>query len=116
MHEAYASVAPQPEKWPTLAAKLGAMLSQDYDWSAGVAAMKAPMLIVIGDSDGVRPAHAVEMYGLRGGGKADVGMGEPPASQLAVLPGTTHFSIVLRTDLLLPVIVQFLDAPVPEAR
>ena len=37
-----------------------------------------------------------------------------PASQLAVLPGTSHVSILSRADLLLPIITPFLDAPMPE--
>lgn len=46
---------------------------------------------------------------------ADGAMGGLPHSQLAVLPGTTHFSILSRTDLLLPIIAAFLDAPMLEA-
>ena len=114
MHDAYVSVAPRPEDWPTVADKMGQLLRQEYDWSPGVAALTMPTLIVVGDADGVRPAHAVEMFQLLGGGTADVGMGAPPASQLAVLPGTTHFTILAQTDLLLPIITPFLDAPMPE--
>ena len=36
-----------------------------------------------------------------------------PDSQLAVLPGTSHVSLVSRADLLLPMITSFLDAPMP---
>ncbi len=43
-------------------------------------------------------------------------MGELPSSQLAVLPGTTHFNILYRTDLLLPIITPFLDAPILEGK
>jgi pimeloyl-ACP methyl ester carboxylesterase len=115
VHQAYVSVAPKPEDWSALVAKLSQLLRQDYDWSTAVAAIKAPTLLVIGDADSVRPAHAVEMFGLLGGGKADGAMGGLPQSQLAVLPGTTHFSILTRTDLLLPIITPFLDAPMPVA-
>jgi hypothetical protein len=38
-----------------------------------------------------------------------------PRSQLAVLPGTSHVSMAQRADLLLTIIPQFLDAPLPEA-
>ncbi|PZS05008.1 MAG: hypothetical protein DLM69_01245, partial [Candidatus Chloroheliales bacterium] len=123
MHQAYASVAPKPEGWTTLADKLGEMLRQDYDWAEDVAAIKLPTLIVVGDGDGVRPEHAVEMFRLLGGGPPDTeemlrqfgGVSRPPKSQLAMLPGTTHFNILTRTDLLLPSVTQFLDAPMPEA-
>lgn len=81
----------------------------------GVAAISVPTLLVVGDADGVRLPHIVEMYALLGGGLADIGIGEPPKSQLAVLPGTTHLGIITRTDLLLPIITPFLDAPLPAA-
>ena len=38
-----------------------------------------------------------------------------PKAQLAVLPGTNHVEVVLRTDWLLSMITPFLDAPMPEA-
>jgi pimeloyl-ACP methyl ester carboxylesterase len=77
-----------------------------------IQAIKAPTLIVIGDSDLVRPEHAVEMFRLLGGGVFG-DMAGLPTSQLAVLPGTTHVSLVQRADLLLPIITPFLDAPMP---
>ncbi len=115
MHQAYVSVAPKPEDWSALVAKSGQLLRQDYDWSTAVASITAPTLIVVGDADSVRPAHAVELFGLLGGGKVDGAMGGLPHSQLAMLPGTTHFSILARTDLLLPIITPFLEAPMPKA-
>jgi len=39
-----------------------------------------------------------------------------PASQLAILPGTSHISLVDRVDLLIPTITAFLDAPMPESK
>jgi len=117
-HVAYTGAAPNREGWTSLVSKTGDLLRQDYDWSSDVAAIKSPTLIVIGDADSVRPDHALEIYKLRGGGPViltpDGRMGEQPASQLAVLPGTTHFDIVGRTDLLLPIIPTFLDAAVAE--
>ena len=54
---------------------------------------------MIGDSDLVRPEHAVEMFRLRGGGVfGDMPPGMP-ASQLAVIPGASHVSIAIRADL-----------------
>lgn len=115
-HAVYAAAAPRPDDWPVLVGKIGALLKQDYDWSAGIAALTTPTLIVVGDADSVRTAHAVAMFGLLGGGQRDGGMDGQgvPNSQLAILPGTTHFTIVARTDLLLAAIVPFLAAPLPE--
>jgi pimeloyl-ACP methyl ester carboxylesterase len=113
MYQFYSSVAPNLEAWPTLVSKVGELLVQDYDWSEDVAAITAPTLIVVGDSDYIPPSHGVELFGLLGGDVAGdfVGM---PVSQLAVLPGASHFTILSRTELLLPVITPFLDAPIPE--
>ena len=67
-HEAYVSVAPKPQDWPRLVDKMRSLLAEDYDWAQDVAAIQAPTLIVVGDADTVRPAHAVELFGLLGGG------------------------------------------------
>ena len=111
MREAYVSTAPEPEYWPRLVAKIRQSAAVDCDWTQDVAAIQAPTLIVVGDADTVLPAHAVELFGLLGGGKAASAMGNLSNAQLAVLPGTTHFSILARSDLLLAIITPFLDAP-----
>jgi hypothetical protein len=36
-----------------------------------------------------------------------------PDSQLAILPGTSHVSLVTRTELLIPIINSFLAKPMP---
>jgi pimeloyl-ACP methyl ester carboxylesterase len=114
-HEEYLRIAPRPEDFATLFAKKTAMDRAPNDLhDEDIQAMQAPTLIVIGDSDLVRPEHAVEMFRLLGGGVfGDMPPGLP-TSQLAVLPGTSHVSIASRADLLLPIITPFLDAPMPE--
>jgi pimeloyl-ACP methyl ester carboxylesterase len=117
MQQDYASVAPKPEDWPVLADKLGRLLMQDYDWSDEVAAIKAPTLIVVGDGDSVRTAHAVELFGLLGGGKTDAGWDRSGMfnSRLAILPATTHYDILFSPQLA-SVITPFLEAPMPQSR
>ena len=117
MHQAYISVAPKPEDWTALADKLGQLLRQDYDWADAVATIKAPIMIVVGDADGVRTAHAVQFFELLGGGKADAGWDGSGMSnaRLAILPATTHYNI-LGSMLLAPIVTPFLDAPMPETR
>lgn len=116
MHDAYLRAAPRPDDFATLVAKTRALLTDsEYDWSAEVAALKAPALIVVGDADSVRFDHAIEMFGLLGGGKADgFARGRPP-SQLAVLPDTNHIEMMDRDALLGAIIPPFLDAPLPAA-
>jgi pimeloyl-ACP methyl ester carboxylesterase len=112
MHDAYMSVAPKPEDFSRFVAKVKEAMSQDYDWTELVSAMRTPTLIIAGDSDSIPPSHAAEFFHLLGGGLKDAGWnGENLIpSQLAILPGTTHYNIVFRPDLLLPVLSPFLDS------
>ncbi len=113
-HEEYTRIAPRPEDFNTLFAKKTAMDRAIKDLPAEtIAAITAPTLLIIGDSDLVRPEHAVEMFRLLGGGVFG-DMAGLPNSQLAVLPGTTHVTVVAQADLLLAMIPRFLDAPMPE--
>ena len=116
MYGLYASIAPRPEDWPVQLTKLGELLKRDYDWSEEVEAIEAPTMIVVGDADSVRTAHAVEFFELLGGGRADAGWdgsGRPNA-RLAILPATTHYDI-FSSPALASAVTPFLDAPTPEA-
>jgi len=114
-HEEYMRIAPRPEDFNKFFAKKTEMDRQTKDVPAEtIQAIKAPTLIIIGDSDLVRPESAVEMFRLLGGGVfGDMPPGLPN-SQLAILPGTSHVTAVSRTDMLLAIIPPFLDAPMPE--
>jgi pimeloyl-ACP methyl ester carboxylesterase len=117
MEEAYQRLAPRPEDFPTLVAKVTELDTTPFDWSEDVRGIQAPTLIVVGDSDGSTLDHTVEFFKLRGGGV----MGDLaglPESQLIVLPGTTHFippgyGMLDRHEWLLPMIERFLDPPEP---
>ena len=113
--EECARIAPNPEDWPMLIAKVKQLDGRVQDWlPEDIRSIGAPALLIIGDSDIVRPEHALEMFRLFGGGVAGDIAGLPN-SQLAVLPGTTHVGLVERADWLLSMIVEFLDAPMPRA-
>jgi pimeloyl-ACP methyl ester carboxylesterase len=79
-----------------------------------------PTLLINGDSDIVRPEHAVQMFRLLGGGGSGDPAGTRPA-QLALLPGTSHEGILDRAGWLSSMIIPFLLAgggpagPVAEA-
>jgi pimeloyl-ACP methyl ester carboxylesterase len=100
----YDKVAPDPKQWPTLVAKIKKMGSESKGYAReDLKSIKAPVLIMLGDRDGVRPEHAVEMFRLI------------PNSQLAILPGADHFLIFQSPERLLPTIAAFFDAPTPGA-
>jgi len=110
MYEMYARIAPRPQDWLVIFAKLAEMLRRDYDWSEEVKKIKAPTMLVFGDADSVRPAHAVEFFELLRGGKDDAGWDGPKMSRakLAILPGVTHYNI-FASPALVSAVRQFLD-------
>ena len=114
--DAYLRNAPNPENFPVLMEKLKALFAKEYAWpEEDIRAIAAPTLLLIGDSDTIRPEHAVELFRLLGGGVVGDLFGLP-SSQLAILPGTTHRSIVVeRADEVVAMIEAFLAAPMPDA-
>jgi pimeloyl-ACP methyl ester carboxylesterase len=111
-HEEYVRIAPRPEDFPVLFDKKTQMDSEIRDVPAEtIRAIEAPTLLVIGDSDLVQPEHAVEMFRLLGGGVFGDTPAGLPKSQLAILPGTSHVTVVEQADVLLSIIPRFLDAP-----
>jgi pimeloyl-ACP methyl ester carboxylesterase len=107
--EAYNRTAPHPEAFPTLVAKLVQLDATPFSWPPEAArAIRAPTMIVIGDSDGTRPEHAVAMFRLRGGGVFG-DLDGLPAARLAILPGTTHVGMLDRAEWLVSMVSEFLD-------
>jgi len=117
MYQLYASIAPRPGDWARLLSKIGAGMMDDFDFSKDVARITAPTMIVAGDADIFPPAHAVEVFGLLGGGKRDGGWDGSgrPKSRLAILPGLTHYTI-FSAPALAAAVIPFLDEPAPAAR
>lgn len=117
MYQSYAQIAPRPADWTALNTKLGEMFRKDYDWSNEVRAIRVPTLLVFGDADAVRTAHAVAFFELLGGGKKDGGWDGSGMStaRLAILPGVTHYTI-FASPVLASTVTTFLDAAMPQVR
>jgi pimeloyl-ACP methyl ester carboxylesterase len=114
-HDAYLRAAPNPNDFPRLVEKITHLDGEVQDWPADdIRGIKAPTMVIIGDSDGITPEHAVEMFRLLGGGVMGDLAGLPP-SRLAVFPGTTHVGVIGRVDWLASMVPDFLDEPLPEA-
>ena len=106
----YLKVAPRPQDLAKLINKIKTLDLGFAGWSTEVIRrVKAPTLLVIGDADIVRPEHTVELFRWLGGGVPG-DLVELPKTQLAVMPGTTHFTVLERTQWLMPMITKFLDA------
>ena len=106
----YARVAPNPGDWPKLIEKIKDMDADLPEWTADdLRGLAVPAMLVYGDSDIVKPEHMAETFRLLGGGVPGDVAGLPRA-RLAVLPGTTHITLVQRADWLASMVGEFLDA------
>ncbi len=77
-------------------------------------ATPAPMFFIFGDADGIRLEHVAEMFRLKGG-EAHGDLRPRSASRLAILPDTTHVTLMQRMAVIVPMVNDFLDAE-PEPR
>ena len=105
----YDSLGNDPAHFPEFVKKVIGTDLKRYDWSKEVKNIKAPIFMAIGDADGVRYEHALELFRAKGGGKQGDLHGLPK-SRLAIIPGTTHVGMIQRTDVLIPMISDFLDS------
>lgn len=104
--EAYGRASPDGAgHWQVLAEKVRALWVGPVPLEpADLARIAAPVLLVSGDHDTIRPEHTVEMFRAM------------PRAQLLVLPDTGHDTFNTRAALLNPILVAFLDAPVPDSK
>lgn len=111
IYQSYARIAPRPQDFPVLVGKVGDLLRQDYDLGTEVSQIQAPTLLVFADSDSISVGHMAEFFALLGGGLKDAGWdhAQMPASRLAILPATSHYS-VFASPLLPKVVLPFLEA------
>jgi pimeloyl-ACP methyl ester carboxylesterase len=109
-HDEYVRTAADPAGWANLVTKVKRLDGDLPQWSADqIRAITAPTMVVLADSDIIRPEHAVEMFRLLGGGVAGDLTGLP-LCRLAILPGTTHTTVPHRAEWLTPMVDEFLDA------
>jgi len=110
MYQDYTRVAPNVDDWPVLVEQLTTLLKNDYDWSAEISRLTMPVMLVIGDADGLPPSHAVEFFKLLGGGLRDANWDRSGMTRhrLAILPGATHYDINL-TPALAAAVIPFLE-------
>jgi pimeloyl-ACP methyl ester carboxylesterase len=106
----YKKLSPTPDDFPKFVQRIVATASKGYDFGADkLEATTAPMLFIHGDADGVRLAHVAEMFRLKGG-EIHGDMKPRSASRLAILPETTHVTLMQRIPIIVPMVNDFLDA------
>ncbi|HEX3227373.1 MAG TPA: alpha/beta hydrolase [Pyrinomonadaceae bacterium] len=115
MEAEYKRLSPTPDGSPDFVNHIKATAVKPYDFGADkLKATKAPMFFIHGDADGVRLDHIAEMFRLKGGGEIHGDMQPRPASRLAILPGTTHVTLMSRMTTIVPMVNDFLDAKPPK--
>jgi pimeloyl-ACP methyl ester carboxylesterase len=106
----YKKLSPTPNEFPNFVKHLLAAESKPDDLAADkLKATKAPMFFIHGDADGVRLDHIAEMFRLKGG-ETHGDMGPRSASRLAILPNTTHVTLMERMPIIVPMVNDFFDA------
>jgi pimeloyl-ACP methyl ester carboxylesterase len=106
----YDRLAPDTAHWSQFIKKMVKFVSTPFDFMDKARSLNKPMLLIFGDSDGILPEHATEMFRLAGGVR-NGDMAGLPSSQLAIFPGTSHTAVIMRTGWLLSMIPPFLDGP-----
>jgi pimeloyl-ACP methyl ester carboxylesterase len=108
----YKKLSPTPDHFPSLVKRVMAMDLKPggYDFGADkLKATRAPMFFIHGDADGVRLDHIAEMFRLKGG-EVFGDMQPRSASRLAILPDTTHITLMERMAVIVPMVNDFFDA------
>ena len=106
----YKKLSPTPDKFPDFVKRLLAMDSKGGDMGADkLKATTAPMFFIFGDADGIRLEHIAEMFRLKGG-EVHGDMKPRSTSRLAILPDTTHVTLMQRMPIIVPMVNDFLDA------
>ena len=102
---------PVPNSFPDFFAHIKAAAMRPYDFGPdNLKTTKAPFFFIHGDADGVRIDHIAEMYRLKGGGNTHADMQPRVESRLAILPDTTHVTLMNRMATIVPMVNEFLAA------
>jgi pimeloyl-ACP methyl ester carboxylesterase len=107
---------PEPQRFPQFLDKMGKLMSEDYDWSAELAKLPMPVLLVFADNDSIPQRQIAEFFALLGGGIKEPGWlnTKMSKSRLAVVPGYSHYNLASSPEV--PQIVEkFLADPFTNA-
>jgi pimeloyl-ACP methyl ester carboxylesterase len=106
----YQRLSPTPDQFSKFVKRMVAAASNENDLSADqLQSTTAPMFFIHGDADGIRLQHVAEMFRVKGG-EIYGDLRPRSASRLAILPNTTHVSLMQRMSVIVPMVNDFLDA------
>ena len=104
----------EPQRFPRFLDKMGKMMSEEYDWSADIAKLPMPVLLVFADNDSVSQKHIAEFFALLGGGVKEPGWlnTQMSKSRLAIVPGYSHYNLISSPEVA-QIVGKFLADPPP---
>jgi pimeloyl-ACP methyl ester carboxylesterase len=106
----YKKLSRAPDEFPNFVKRVVAIQLKPYDFGAErLKATKAPMFFIHGDADGVRLDHISEMFRLKGD-EIHGDLRPRSVSRLAILPNTTHVTLMQRMSVIVPMVNDFFDA------
>jgi hypothetical protein len=107
----YKRLSPTPDQFPEFVKRMVAAFSKGKDdlSAAQLQSTTAPMFFIHGDADGIRLQHVAEMFRAKGG-EIHGDMKPRSASRLAIVPNTTHVTLMQRMAIIVPMVNDFLDA------
>ncbi|WP_203644465.1 alpha/beta hydrolase [Streptomyces sp. SID14478] len=115
VERAFMAHTPDAVAFDTYLRKMRKFGSDDQNISdAEIRSISAKTMVISGDTDDVRPEHALALFRLRGGGDTDTSTSAvgTPAARLVILP-TTHVGIFAQSAVLVPMVSAFLDDETP---
>ncbi|NIF06234.1 alpha/beta hydrolase [Chryseobacterium sp. Tr-659] len=108
LHTAYDAVAPDKTKWTKFLEQMFNSMKTPFDLGdANISKITAPVLIISGDNDGLDKEELMKTYKLLGG-DVSADMAPMPKSQLAIVPGQSHVSLMMQTGTILNYLNGFL--------
>lgn len=107
-YDAYKKVAPE-DTYDQLVERVKKIDDSKTYPEKAIRSLKSPVQLIVADSDIIYLDHAVKFFRLLGGDVAG-DIVPRPKSQLAIVPGATHVTIMLeKSPLVVGMIVTFLD-------
>lgn len=105
----YNKVAPDTSSWHKFIGKMLEFIKVKFNLGDdNIKNIKAPVLLIMGDNDGTDKKVLAETYSLLGGNVVGDFAGIPK-SQLAILPGKTHVTLMSDTKAIAALVGSFLE-------
>ncbi|MGN6604126.1 MAG: alpha/beta fold hydrolase [Ginsengibacter sp.] len=108
LQTAYNATAPDKTQWRKFLTQMFAFAGEPFDiGDSNIAKIKAPVLIISGDNDGLNKVELMKTYQLLGGG-VSADMQPMPKSHLAIIPSQGHVSLMMDSEAIFNYMNEFL--------